>query len=63
MSSEEAKNRLFDLFFQEDSSHKQEGDGLRLALVKRILSISKGDIAAENKAGGECRFTVMLHVE
>ncbi len=61
--SEESKNRLFDKFYQEDSSHKQEGNGLGLALVKRILSISKGDIAAENRAGGGCRFTVMLHVE
>ncbi|MGI6255057.1 MAG: HAMP domain-containing sensor histidine kinase [Acutalibacter sp.] len=61
--SEEAKNRLFDKFYQEDSSHKQEGNGLGLALVKRILSISKGEITAENRPQGGCRFTVTLHVE
>ena len=61
--SEDVKNRLFDKFYQEDSSHKQEGNGLGLALVKRILSISKGNITAQNKAEGGCRFTVTFDVE
>lgn len=61
--SEDARNRLFDKFYQEDSSHKQEGNGLGLALAKRILAISKGDIAAENKPEGGCRFTVSLDLE
>lgn len=61
--SEDVRNRLFDKFYQEDSSHKQEGNGLGLALVKRILTISKGDIIAENKMEGGCRFTVTLHIE
>lgn len=58
--SENVRNRLFDKFYQEDSSHKQEGNGLGLALVKRILAISKGTVTAENKAEGGCRFTVVL---
>lgn len=58
--SEDVRNRLFDKFYQEDSSHKQEGNGLGLALVKRILTISKGTVTAENKAEGGCRFTVVL---
>ena len=58
--SEDVRNRLFDKFYQEDSSHKQEGNGLGLALVKRILAISKGTVTAENKAEGGCRFTVVL---
>ena len=61
--SEEARNRLFDKFYQEDSSHKQEGNGLGLALVKRILSTCKGNITAENKREGGCRFTVTLDGE
>lgn len=61
--SEEARNRLFDKFYQEDSSHKQEGNGLGLALVKRILTTSKGNVTAENKAEGGCRFTVTLDGE
>lgn len=58
--SENVRNRLFDKFYQEDSSHKQEGNGLGLALVKRILAISKGTVTAENKAEGGCRFTIVL---
>ena len=60
--SEEVRNRLFDKFYQEDSSHKQEGNGLGLALVKRILTISQGEISAENKPEKGCKFTVILHV-
>ena len=58
--SEEARKHIFDKFYQGDSSHKQEGNGLGLALVKRILSIEKGQISAENIPNGGCRFTVTL---
>lgn len=58
--SEEAQKHLFDKFYQADTSHKEEGNGLGLALVKRILMIAGGDIFAENRADGGCRFTVML---
>ena len=58
--SEEAQKHIFDKFYQGDSSHKQEGNGLGLALVKRILSIEKGQITAENIPEGGCRFTVTL---
>ena len=59
--SEEAEKHLFDKFYQGDSSHKQEGNGLGLALVKRILSISGGTVSAENLPAGGCRFTVVLN--
>ena len=58
--SEEAQKHIFDKFYQEDSSHKQEGNGLGLALVNRILTIEKGQITAENIPEGGCRFTVTL---
>ena len=58
--SEEAKKHIFDKFYQADSSHKQEGNGLGLALVKRILLIEKGQVTAENRPEGGCRFTVIL---
>lgn len=61
--SEEAKKRIFDKFYQEDSSHKGEGNGLGLALVKKILTISGGEISVENIDGGGCRFTVILHTK
>lgn len=60
--SEEAQKHLFDKFYQADSSHKEEGNGLGLALVKRILAITGGTISAENRAQGGCKFTVILRV-
>lgn len=57
--SEEAQKHIFDKFYQADSSHKQEGNGLGLALVKRILTIAGGTVCAENLPQG-CRFTVEL---
>lgn len=58
--SPEAEKHIFDKFYQADSSHKQEGNGLGLALVRRILLISGGTVRAENRAEGGCRFTVTL---
>ena len=61
--SEEAKKHIFDKFYQADSSHKEEGNGLGLALVKKILAVSGGEISVENIDGGGCRFTVILHTQ
>ena len=61
--SDEAKKHIFDKFYQGDSSHKDEGNGLGLALVKKILAASDGEISAENLDGGGCRFTVILHTK
>lgn len=57
---EDAKKRIFDKFYQADTSHKTEGNGLGLPLAKRILELEGGSIHAENLEGGGCRFTVML---
>ena len=59
--SDEAQKHLFDKFYQADTSHKSEGNGLGLALVKQILDIDGGNITAENVNGGGCRFTVTLY--
>ena len=60
--SEEGLKHIFDKFYQEDSSHKQEGNGLGLALAGRIVSLHGGSISAVNLPGGGCRFTVELKV-
>ena len=60
--SEEAKKHLFDKFYQADTSHKEEGNGLGLALVKNIVSLCDGEISAENLDVGGCRFTVTLPI-
>ena len=61
--SEEAKKHLFDKFYQADTSHKEEGNGLGLALVKNIISLCDGEISAENLDVGGCRFTVTLPIK
>ena len=61
--SEDAQKHIFDKFYQADSSHKQQGSGLGLALVKRILTIERGQIAAENTRSGGCCFAVTLHTK
>ena len=61
--SEEAQKHIFDKFYQADTSHKQEGNGLGLALVKRILTIEKGQITAFNIPEGGCRITVTLRAD
>ena len=58
--SDEGLKHIFDKFYQEDSSHKQEGNGLGLALAGRIVSLHGGSISAVNLPGGGCRFTVEL---
>ena len=58
---EESLAHIFSRFYQADSSHKQEGNGLGLALVEKILRLEGGGITAENCPDGGCCFTVTLH--
>ena len=57
---DEAKKRVFDKFYQHDNSREQEGHGLGLPLVKRILALCGGDVKIENAEGGGARFVVNL---
>jgi len=60
--SEEAQKHIFDKFYQADSSHKQDGNGLGLSLVKKILTLEGGEVSTENLEVG-CRFTVTLKIK
>lgn len=59
--TEEDQKHLFDKFYQGDSSHRQEGNGLGLALVNKILGLHEGEISVENIPEGGCRFIVKLN--
>lgn len=58
--AEDALKHIYDKFYQSDASHREEGNGLGLALVKKILDTAGGSIEAENRAEGGCRFAVRL---
>ena len=56
----EALERIFDKFYQVDSSHAGAGNGLGLALVKRIVNMCGGQIKVESEPQVGSVFTVIL---
>jgi light-regulated signal transduction histidine kinase (bacteriophytochrome) len=60
--TEEAQQRIFDKFYQADKSRRQEGVGLGLSLVKRIVDMMGGTISVQSSVGEGATFRVELPV-
>jgi signal transduction histidine kinase len=58
--SHEVGARMFDKFYQGDTSHATRGNGLGLALVKRIIDITGSDISVESELSLGSTFTVKM---
>lgn len=57
------EEHIFTKFYQSESSHGMEGNGLGLALVRQIVEMSGGSVDVQNLEAGGCRFTVRLPLE
>ena len=60
--TDEIKERIFEKFYQGDSSHAATGNGIGLNIVQRIVLLAHGAIEVESRLGEGSKFTVTLPI-
>lgn len=58
--SSDVGERIFEKFYQGDTSHSAEGNGLGLALVKKVIDLVGGEISVSSSVGVGTTFTIRL---
>lgn len=59
--SPEVGARIFEKFYQGDTSRAGEGNGLGLALVKKVIDLIGGEVSVKSELGVGSTFTVTLY--
>ena len=58
--TKETQEKIYDKFFQADTSHSQDGAGLGLSIVKRIIAVHQGKIHIDSELNKGTTFTIDL---
>ncbi|MEE1110565.1 MAG: HAMP domain-containing sensor histidine kinase [Lachnospiraceae bacterium] len=57
---EKTRAHIFEQFYQGDTSHRSQGNGLGLAMVRKIVELHGGKVSVDSSPGNGSSFTVIL---